>query len=65
MDIVRDLEALVRQTAARAMQAAYDHRDGDKRELMRMLAIVHSAHLRALAVQIDLGNYGRRKTDVR
>lgn len=60
MDIVRQLETLVHQTNARAMQAAYDRRDGDKRELMLMLAIVHSAHLRALAVQIDLGNYGRR-----
>lgn len=53
MDIVKQLEILVQQTAARALQAAYDRRHGDKRELLQMLAIVHGAHLRALATEIE------------
>lgn len=55
MDTVKQLELLVQDTAAKALQAAYDRRYGDKRELMHMLSIVHSAHLQALATMIERG----------
>lgn len=54
MDTVMQLEILVRETQARALRASYDRRYGDKRELLQMLAIVHCAHLQALAAEIKM-----------
>lgn len=53
MSTVKQLEVIVRDTVTKAMQADYDRRYGDKIELLHMLAIVHTAHLRALAVEVE------------